>query len=357
MKKKIISFPHMGNYYIPIKYLLTKLTNCDIMLSPPITKKTLELGSKYSPDFVCIPFKYNLGNYIESLENGANILMQCGGGCRYGYYAEVQQQILKGLGYNFEFYSLTENDKLAAISMYRMFKKINKKLSIVKFLYYTILTLKMISYMDKIDIYIRANIGFEEEEKSFENLLKEMHKDLESTKGFIHLRKTYIKYNKLFRKIKLNKPSNCLKIGIIGELYTCMEPFSNYFLEKNLAKMNVEISRRTNVTYLVIKKRFNTKKILRECGNYCKYTIGADGTDNVSEARMLAKKGYDGLIHTKPFGCTPEIGAMSILQKVSKKEKIPILYFTFDSHTSEEGIKTRLEAFYDMIKMRRENNE
>ena len=67
MKDKIISFPHLGDYYIPIKFLLNKLTKYKIIESPPITKKTIDLGSKYSPDFVCVPFKYNLGNFIESI--------------------------------------------------------------------------------------------------------------------------------------------------------------------------------------------------------------------------------------------------------------------------------------------------
>lgn len=350
---KIISFPHMGDYHIPIKYLLTHLTNYEVKVAPPITKKTLELGSKYSPDFVCIPFKYNLGNYIEALDNGANVLLQAGGGCRYGYYAEVQKQILRDLGYSFEFYSLIEEDNLAIISLYKVLKKLNNKLSIIKYLYFTILTLLMIRYMDKIDIFIRENIGFEVIPNSFESLLKQMHKEFSKTKGFINLIKMYKKYKRLFKKIKINKPKNCLKVGIIGELFTCMEPFSNYFIEKSLAKMNVQIKRKTDITYLVVTKRFNTKKVLKACGKYCEYTIGADGTDNVAEARILAEKGYDGLIHTKPFGCTPEIGAISILQKLSEDYKIPIIYLTFDSQTSEEGVKTRLEAFYDMIKMRR----
>jgi hypothetical protein len=147
-----------------------------------------------------------------------------------------------------------------------------------------------------------------------------------NTKGFIHLIRIYKKYKKLFRKIEIKKPDNCLKVGIIGELYTNMEPFSNYFIEKTLASMNVQIKRRTDVTYLVVTKRFNTKRLLKVCGKYCKYTIGADGMDNVAEAKMLAEKGYDGLIHTKPFGCMPEIGAVSILQKLSSDYKIPIIY-------------------------------
>lgn len=37
-KEKIISFPHLGDYYIPIKFLLTKLTKYKVIESPPITK-------------------------------------------------------------------------------------------------------------------------------------------------------------------------------------------------------------------------------------------------------------------------------------------------------------------------------
>jgi benzoyl-CoA reductase/2-hydroxyglutaryl-CoA dehydratase subunit BcrC/BadD/HgdB len=85
-----------------------------------------------------------------------------------------------------------------------------------------------------------------------------------------------------------------------------------------------------------------------------KYDIGATGMDTVTEAIDLAKKKYDGIIHIKSFGCTPEIDSMPVLQNISNDYKIPILYFSFDSQTSETGIRTRLEAFYDMIVMRKE---
>lgn len=355
MKEKIISFPHLGDYYIPIKFLLTKLTKYKVIESPPITKKTIELGSKYSPDFVCVPFKYNLGNFIETLENGANILIQAGGGCRYGYYAEVQEKILKDLGYHFNLYSLVEKDKITIGSLYRTFKKIDKKIPIYKMLYYPLLTILMIRYMDNIDNYIRLNIGFEEEKNSFINLKKEMLDSFKNCKGYLSLTKRYFKYKKLFKNLKINKPSNCLKVGIIGELYTSMEPFSSYFLEKELASMNIEVKRFTNVSYLLYQKRLERKKNLRYIKDYCKYTIGADGMDNIYRAKYLIDQGYDGLIHIKPFGCTPEIGAIPIIRKVCEDGKMPIIYFSFDSQTSETGIKTRLEAFYDMLKLRKDD--
>lgn len=165
--QKIISFPHMGNYYVPVEVLL-KLIFKDhkVISSPKITKRTLELGSKYSPDFVCVPFKYTLGNYIETLENGANVLIQACGGCRYGY-AEIQQQILKDLGYEFEFINLKWG-KINSFDLYKLCKKIGTSLSFNEFIYYVLLTFRMVKILDTLETYIRENIGFEVMEKSFE---------------------------------------------------------------------------------------------------------------------------------------------------------------------------------------------
>ena len=82
--------------------------------------------------------------------------------------------------------------------------------------------------------------------------------------------------------------------------------------------------------------------------------MGATAMNTIDQALKFAKEGYDGIIHVKSFGCTPEMDAMPVLQNISSDYKIPILYFSFDSQTSETGIQTRLEAFYDMIMMRKE---
>ena len=356
MNNKTISFPHLGDYYIPIEYLLKKITKLKVIPSPPITKKTIDLGSKYSPDFVCIPFKYNLGNFIETLDNGANILLQAGGGCRYGCYKEVQEVILRDLGYKFDFYTLTSTDKFTVKYLYKTFKKLNPKLNIFRFIKYVPLTLLMINYMDNIDDFIRLNIGFEKYKNSFTNLKGKMLKKFIKCNNIFSLTYNYFKYKHKFKKLEIDKPNNCLKIGIIGELYTSMEPFASYFLEKELAKMNIQVKRFTNVTYLLIKKKFKKKKMLKYSNEYIKYTIGADGLDNVYRAKKLINEKYDGLIHIKPFGCTPEVGAIPIIKNVCKDYNMPIIFLSFDNQTSIEGIRTRLEAFYDMLKMKKEDN-
>ncbi len=148
---KIISFPHLSNYYIPIKYLIEKTTKCKTIISPPNNKETISLGSRYSPDAICMPFKYNLGNYINALDSGATILIQAGGGCRYGYFAELQESILKDLGYNFTFVNLIKNNHISLTKMYKFAKKLNPKLNIITYIYYLIQSVLIIIYMDKLD--------------------------------------------------------------------------------------------------------------------------------------------------------------------------------------------------------------
>ena len=266
---KVISFPHLGNYYIPIKYLIENITKCKVLIPPPITKKTIELGSKYSPDYVCIPFKYNLGNYIESLEKGANILLQAGGGCRYGYYAELQEQILKDLNYNFEFINFMENNRVSFSKIYKFAKNINPKLSIFKFIFYGINTILMVIIMDKLSKYPRENMGFELEKNNFKNTEQSLLNDLKKQKHTPYsLIKTYFKYKKRYKNIKLNKNKDCLKIGIVGELYSIMEPFASNNIEEKLSRLGIEVHRFTTLTYLLFQKKFKLKKLLKRGKKY-----------------------------------------------------------------------------------------
>lgn len=344
----------MANYYVPAKYLFSHITNCQVTVPPPITNKTIELGNKYSPDFVCTPFKYTLGTLIESLEVGANTLIQFGGGCRYGYYYALQDKILKDLGYKFEMINLITAGKTDIKKIIKKIKNINPHFSLIKGIYYLMISKRMVEYMDLIDDYIRKNIGFEVTKGSFMKLRDKMLVDFSKIKGYRHLKKIYKKYLKQFKQIEINKPKNCLKIGIIGELYTLMEPFANYNIEIFLAHHNIEVTRFTNATYLLFQKKKKVKKYLKQLNNI-KYKMGADATDNIYHTEWLCKNKYDGIIHIKSSFCTPEIASMNIINKICKEYDVPVTFFSFDANTSEVGIVTRLEAFIDMLEMRREH--
>lgn len=350
---KLIAYPPLGNYQEAVFYLLSHIQSNPILKPKPMTSKTIELGSKNSPDFVCMPFKYTLGNYIEQLEEGANILFQLGGGCRYGYYHELQIQILKDLGYQFDYINLVTAGRPDIKKIVSEFKKIDSNFSKIKAIYYLFITTKMIKYMDKCDDYIRSHIGFEKDKGSFEKTNKEMLEKFRNTKGYFHLLFSYLRYKRKFKKIKVEKPKDCLRVGIIGELYTVMEPFANYELEKALAEYHISIKRYTNAHYLLFEKGKKVKKYLKNTKDYIKYRMGADAADNIARTKEMCIKGFDGIIHIKSAFCTPEIGAMPIIQKIAQEYQVPVLFFSFDSNTSEVGIKTRIEAFVDMLEMRK----
>lgn len=352
--KQLIAFPHLGDYSNPIKKLIFNTTHLKILDTPKITKKTINLGSKNSPDTICVPFKYNLGNYIEALDLGANVLIQAGSGCRYRYYAEVQETILKDLGYNFRMIQITENGHISFKALYKKLKELNPYLTKRKLLKEIIHTFTYIIYLDKIDNYIRLRIGFEITKNSYIKIKNRFIREANKQNSITKLTILYLKTKYKLKKVKINKPKNCLKVGFIGELYTAMEPFSNYELEKLLASYNIQIKRFTNLSYLLLYKHIKLRYMKFKVRKYCKYTLGADGLDNVYRVLYLKKHKYDGIIHTKPTGCTPEIGAMPIIMKMAKDNNMPIIFLSFDEQTGIEGLNTRIEAFYDLLKIKKE---
>lgn len=344
----------MGNYWVVIKPLV-ELVSDEVIIPPPITKRTIELGSAHSPESVCVPFKYNLGNYIEALDKGANILIQAGGGCRLGFYGEPQEEILKSLGYEFDFIKL--NNQSYSVGLIKQAKETDPDLTYLKIVKTFILTLKKLDALDKYENYLRKNIGFEKKKGSFENHFKLFLNALDKANTLKDAKRVKKKYLKELKDLPIDKPENPLRVGVVGELYILMEPFSNFEIEKTLGKKGVEIHRFVTISSILkanfFKKR-TIKKYLKSAKPYLHYHIGAHGTKSVAMAHKLIKDGFDGIIHIKPFACMPEVNAMSALQKMSRDLEVPILYFSFDSQTSETGVQTRLEAFHDMLLMRRE---
>jgi predicted nucleotide-binding protein (sugar kinase/HSP70/actin superfamily) len=352
MDKYKVSFPHIGNYYVPMEILFTEGLDVEYIIPPPITKKTLEVGTRYSPDYVCAPFKYSLGNFIETIEAGANTIVETGGLCRLGYYGELHEQILKDLKYDVRFVNMAKAQFSKPLTFYNCFKEINPNMSLKKIGGILPMFLKMVEYMDDIEDYVRKNIGFETVPGSLASVHKDFLSELHNVRSKKELKQTYLKYIKRFIEIDVKIPDNPLKVGIIGEYYTIMEPFSNHYIEKELAQMGIVVDRWMNVTNSLFHRP--EKEAKDHIKNYAKYDMGATSMYTIHKALEFAKKGYDGIIHVKSFGCTPEMDAMPVLQNISSDYKIPILYFSFDSQTSDTGIKTRLEAFYDMIMMRKE---
>ncbi len=88
-------------YYDPaFKFFCEQVLDVDYLPLPEATRAASEVGVQNSSDYVCTPFKHILGDFAEALDLGADILIQFGGPCRLGYYGELQESILRDMGYD-----------------------------------------------------------------------------------------------------------------------------------------------------------------------------------------------------------------------------------------------------------------
>jgi predicted nucleotide-binding protein (sugar kinase/HSP70/actin superfamily) len=65
----------------------------------------------------------------------------------------------------------------------------------------------------------------------------------------------------------------------------------------------------------------------------------------------------DGIIHITAFGCGPDFIVDKLMELEARSRNMPYLTITLDEQTGQEGLNTRLEAFVDMLKIKRAKKE
>jgi predicted nucleotide-binding protein (sugar kinase/HSP70/actin superfamily) len=145
-------------------------------------------------------------------------------------------------------------------------------------------------------------------------------------------------------------------VSVVGEIYTVLEPVANLNLEEKLGRLGVRVVRRVFITDWVrhnLLPRFAGPSEDVVCGHaspYLNYFVGGEGIQSVGYTVMSARERLHGVVHVMPFTCMPEIVARSVLPEVQNRHNIPVLSLSFDEHTGESGLETRLEAFVDLIR-------
>ena len=142
-----------------------------------------------------------------------------------------------------------------------------------KFLKNFKIAIKMFEYIDEMEDYIRKNIGFEVEAENLEKIEKQFLNKLNKIENLNQLENAYQEYKQKLEAVEINKPENTLKVGVVGELYVLMEPFSNYFLEKELASYGMEVHRFITLSHLLKKRTNHNDKLAKETGKYLKYHL------------------------------------------------------------------------------------
>ncbi|MGE5576597.1 MAG: CoA protein activase [Syntrophothermus sp.] len=361
MGTKKVTFPHMGTLYIPIKALFENL-GLSVVVPPPPSKRTMALGSRYAPEFACLPMKLNIGNYIEALEAGAEVIIMGGGGgpCRFGYYAQVQNEILKDLGYKFEMIVL-EPPQGHVLELYRKIRELVGPLSLRGLKYAIQLAWEKVLAIDRLQAEVHRLAGREVEKGSVNREFEAGLDGVDRANSFTAIRQAVEESLANLRGLKLRPASQkTLRIGIIGEIYMVLEPFANLEIEKHLEAMGVEVVRkiflgewvRAHLFLNPFRLRRERAKLLELARPYLGHFVGGHGLETIANTIEMADEGVDGVIQIAPFTCMPEIVAESILPRVSQDHGIPSLTLYLDEHSGEAGLLTRLEAFVDLLRRR-----
>ncbi len=356
----IITFPHMGRVYIPAKALFDDL-GVQVVVPPPVSKETLEIGTRISPESACLPLKINLGNYIQSMEKGADTIVLTGscGPCRFGYYGVVEQEILQDQGYSMDVVILDAPGKDPRILLERI-RKISGNSSWPKIARAFIQASKIVEKTDAlIDIYLRKRPR--EEVKGETNLQQSrFEKEVLKYHGSNEILDFLDECMEEAEEIPEDPYIDPLRIGLVGEIYTLIEPYVNLDIENKLGSLGVEVHRGITVddwikTHLSMDRGYKKKRkaMLKKGAKYLDLCIGGHAQETIASTVHYADSGMDGAIQILPFGCMPEIVAESIIPTISRECRFPTMTLTVDEMTGEAGYMTRLEAFVDLLEQKK----
>lgn len=360
-KKIKVAFPHMGTIYVAWEMALKKI-GVEAFIPPYTNKKTLSLGTKNSPEAICLPYKLILGNFIEAIEGGVDYvsMITSPGICRLGEYGRNIEQVLKELGYEANYIEMNLYDGFKG--MFEYLSKISNSKNFFKIMNAIYLAVRTVFALDELQnflSYYRAReINKGDSEKAFNKAVKL----LRSANNSRELAKALKQGLKEISSVKTDKNRNILHVDLTGEIYIVNDEFSNQNMERELGAMGVQVRRSLTVSSFlkdaIIPKIFkkgetHLERAYRLAKPYLMRDIGGDSLECISDVLYAKERNIDGLIHVSPFTCMPEIMSQNIFPKMREDINLPILTLIMDEQTGRAGYITRLEAFVDLMRRKK----
>lgn len=304
---------------------------------------------------LCTPCKLILGNYVEALELGAEILIMLGGHriCRLGYSVNQHAELLHRQGFEFEHHVFDIFD--AGNELNRIIDALGSpgtlgKIEMLRLLY------AKIELLDAAEQLVHHTRPYETVSGSTTKTFHECLPIIEETYSRKEVERAREIIQAKFSQIPvdLNRPT--VHVAIVGDPYTMLEPFFNMGIEEELGQLGAIVHRgfwlSHSTAFDPIGEILGTKhwhKVQRAADRYVRHDIGAFARDTVGEAVLFSERRIDGIVHLAAFDCTPEIITRNILPQLREDYHVPILGLSFDEHTGRQGLVSRIEAFIDLL--------
>lgn len=138
-------------------------------------------------------------------------------------------------------------------------------------------------------------------------------------------------------------------LAVVGYPYAIYDSFINVGLLRMLEKAGVRVFTQDMLSW---------RQLNRQGKKMPKDTFWFFSNRAIQGALyFLDEKPVDGIIHVTAFACGPDSIVDRYIELEARKRSIPFMSIMIDEHTGEAGVSTRIEAFMDMLRYRRERRE
>ena len=361
INKPTVGFPRMGTSAIAIKSMFEGL-GARVELGPPLSNRTVSLGALSSPEFICTPYKYILGNMIEMLEAGADTLVYIDGQelCRNSSYTQMLNDALHDLGYKFKLVGTTVFEKGGLFALPQFLRQFVDQFSWSDTLREIRLALTKMYALDDLERRLHALRPREAVRGTADKIFEEAMRRIDEVRQLDPLESVKRDVMQKFDGVLIDPTRRPVKIATTGEYYAVLEPFYNLDVERILGELGAHVHRSimlgdwVKLTLIFEALGLHKSEIDQAAKPYLRWNVGGEGLVTVGNAVMHAKRGIDGLVELLPFTCIPEITALNVLPRISRDFNLPVISFILDEQSGRAGMRTRLEAFVDLLNRRRE---
>ncbi|MDR2073644.1 MAG: hypothetical protein LBP60_09470 [Spirochaetaceae bacterium] len=356
-KSERLAIPNLGNYTIALDSAVRAM-GIEPWSSTYTTREEMELGIASAPESLCLPFKAHLGHFIAAGRAGCEhaLMVNSMGTCRLSYYRKLLESILHDLGLPIRIWGLGFDGIKPPVIRY--FDP-----APIPFVKAVLLALEKIKIIDILEIESWKTRPRERERGSTTELFRQGLAELAGAKTRKEVRRLEPRFTERFRALRTSPVAGeVLRIGLIGEISLLRDRALNHNIEETLGELGAEVrnffllgAELANIFGIPAgKNKAHTRKELAKIARpWLNNPVGGHALDSVAHTIHCAQEGWDGMVHLCPAGCMPEVSVRPIIAEISRKKDFPVLELSFDEHTAEAGLITRLEAFVDVLRERR----
>ena len=348
MRKIKIGIPRalLYYYYFPFWLKLFSELNFETVISDNTSRELLDRGVKKSISEICVPIKVMIGHVLNLEKNGVDYIflprfrsikkdvVVCP---KFMGLPDMIRHSLPGLKTPLIADQIeAESDDISHFSNHQ---KLAETLNISK--------MKMKKSLKK-----AADFWHRYRELLFEGyLISDFYgiDDLELLEKLISkIENNSKKPQSQSQDFEASGSEEVVDIALIGYVYNVFDQYINMDIINKLKEMGVRVHTFSMVAEEIIEEELSR---LRK-PMFWEFTNKLYG----AAEHYFKNNQIDGVIHLTAFGCGPDSILGQILEVDAKEYKKPFMTLRIDEQTGESHILTRIEAFIDLMRLKKENN-